>query len=91
MRSYDLTAGLCVLALAFSAVGGGGPLLGEERDPALRHQVLTVFAWIASPLAFPTIALAILYFPDALAAARPLSRGSTPCRSSPRRRSSARR
>ncbi len=31
MRSYDLTAGLCVLALAFSAVGGGGPLLGEER------------------------------------------------------------
>ena len=31
MRSYDLTAGLCVLALAFSAVGGGGPLLGAER------------------------------------------------------------
>ena len=31
MRSNDLTAGLCVLALAFSAVGGGGPLLGEER------------------------------------------------------------
>ena len=27
------------------------------------HQVLTVFAWLASPLAFPTIALAILYFP----------------------------
>ena len=30
--------------------------------PFLR-QVLTVFAWVASPLAFPTIALAILYFP----------------------------
>ena len=25
--------------------------------------ILTVFAWIASPLAFPTIALAILHFP----------------------------
>ena len=62
MRSYDVTAGLCVLALAFSAVGGGGPLLGAERALPL-HQVLTVFAWIASPLAFPTIALAILYFP----------------------------
>ena len=63
MRSYDLTAGLCVLALAFSAVGGGGPLLGEERAIPVLGKVMTVFAWIASPLAFPTIALAILYFP----------------------------
>ena len=63
MRSYDLTAGLCVLALAFSAVGGGGPLLGEERILPFGSSALTVFAWIASPLAFPTIALAILYFP----------------------------
>ena len=63
MRSYDLTAGLCVLALAFSAVGGGGPMLGEERVLPFLHQPLTVFAWVASPLAFPTIALAILYFP----------------------------
>jgi hypothetical protein len=63
MRSYDLTAGLCVLALAFSAVGGGGPLLGAEHEIPLVRSVFTVFAWIASPLAFPTIALAILYFP----------------------------
>jgi hypothetical protein len=63
MRSYDLTAGLCVLALAFSAVGGGGPLLGSEPAiPGLRF-ILTLFSWIASPLAFPAIALAILYFP----------------------------
>ena len=63
MRSDDLTAGLCVLALALSAVGGGGPLLGAERDIPILGKVLTVFAWIASPLAFPIIALAILYFP----------------------------
>jgi hypothetical protein len=63
MRSYDLTAGLCVLALAFSGVGGGGPLFGEERILPIGASVLTVFAWIASPLAFPSIALAILYFP----------------------------
>jgi hypothetical protein len=66
MRSYDLTAGLCVLALAFSAVGGGGPLFGaEQRIPIpVLPSILTVFSWIASPLAFPTIALAILYFPS---------------------------
>jgi GAF domain-containing protein len=63
MRSYDRTAGLCVLALAFSAVGGSGPLLGAERVIPFVQPVVTVFAWIASPLAFPTIALAILYFP----------------------------
>jgi hypothetical protein len=63
MRSYDLTAGLCVLALAFSAVGGGGPLLGVEEPIPLVAPLLTVFAWVASPLAFPSIALAILYFP----------------------------
>jgi eukaryotic-like serine/threonine-protein kinase len=63
MRSYDLTAGLCVLAMALSGVGGGGPLLGAERDIPILGKVLTVFGWIASPLAFPTIALSILYFP----------------------------
>ena len=64
MRSYDLTAGLCVLALTFSAVGGGGPLLGAETGIPVVGRVLTVFAWISSPLAFPSIALAILYFPS---------------------------
>jgi len=64
MRRYDRTAGLCVLALAFSAVGGGGPLLGVERALAGFAPLMTVFAWIASPLAFPAIALAILYFPS---------------------------
>jgi hypothetical protein len=64
MRSYDLTSGLCVLALAFSGVGGGGPLLGAEESLGIAGKVLTAFAWLASPLAFPTIALAILYFPS---------------------------
>jgi Protein kinase domain len=63
MRSYDVTAGLCVLALAFSAVGGGGPLLGTERSLGSPGTLLTVFSWLASPLAFPCIALAIFYFP----------------------------
>jgi eukaryotic-like serine/threonine-protein kinase len=65
LRSNDLTAALSVLALALSAVGGGGPMLGAENVmPAGVREGLTIFAWIASPLAFPTIALAILYFPS---------------------------
>ena len=57
LRSDDLTAGLCVLALVLSSVGSGGPLLGAEAALPLRR-VLTVFSWIASPLAAPVIALA---------------------------------
>lgn len=64
LRSSDLTAALAVLALALSAVGGGGPLFGAENVlPAGVNHALTVFTWLATPLAFPIIALAILYFP----------------------------
>ncbi len=63
LRSNDRTAALCALALAFSAVAGGGPLLGVESTIPILGSILTIFTWIAGPLAFPTIALAILYFP----------------------------
>lgn len=64
LRSNDVTAALAVLALALSATGGAGPLLGAERVlPRGLRACATVFAWTASPLAFPIIALAILYFP----------------------------
>jgi eukaryotic-like serine/threonine-protein kinase len=65
LRSGDLTAQLSVLGLALSAVAGGGPLLGAEQVfPLGAGNVLTIFAWLAGPLAFPIIALAILYFPS---------------------------
>jgi tRNA A-37 threonylcarbamoyl transferase component Bud32/GAF domain-containing protein len=65
LRSNDLTAGLMVMALALSAVSGGGPLFGvEDIFPAGLGRVMTVFTWLATPLAFPVIALAILYFPS---------------------------
>ncbi|HEX5475191.1 MAG TPA: protein kinase [Vicinamibacterales bacterium] len=64
LRSTDLTAILSVLALALSGVAGGGPLVGAEGAlPLPLDRVLTVFTWLAGPLAFPIIALAILYFP----------------------------
>ena len=64
LRSRDLTAWLAVLALAFSGVSGGGPLRGEEASIPGFAPVLTVFTWMAAPLAFPIIALAILHFPS---------------------------
>ena len=65
LRSSDLTAQLCVLALALSGVAGGGPLRGVEHVlPFGLGHALTVFAWLAGPLAFPIIALAILHFPS---------------------------
>jgi tRNA A-37 threonylcarbamoyl transferase component Bud32 len=62
LRSHDLTAALSVLALALSGVAAGGPLFGLEASIPL-GRVLTFFAWLAGPCAFPVIALAILYFP----------------------------
>jgi tRNA A-37 threonylcarbamoyl transferase component Bud32 len=65
LRSNDLTAQLSVLALALSGVAGGGPLLGVERVlPLGLSRVMTIFTWLAGPLAFPIIALAILHFPS---------------------------
>ena len=65
LRSSDLTAQLCVVALALSGVAGGGPLRGVEHVlPFGLGHALTVFAWLAGPLAFPIIALAILHFPS---------------------------
>ena len=64
LRSRDLTAWLSVLALALTAVSGGGPLRGEEAVIPAAGRILTVYAWLAAPLAFPVIALAILHFPS---------------------------
>jgi hypothetical protein len=65
LRTTDVTAAYCALALVLSGLGAGGSLMGAERIfPAPIAAVLTVFAWTAGPLAFPSIALAILYFPS---------------------------
>jgi eukaryotic-like serine/threonine-protein kinase len=63
LRSSDPTATLSVLALALSGVAAGGPLYGVEGTVP-GGSLLTVFAWLAGPFAFPVIALAILYFPE---------------------------
>ncbi len=64
LRASDATAALAVLALTLCAVAAGGPALGAEYllPPPLR-QLLTLFAWTATPLAFIATSFAIGYFP----------------------------
>jgi serine/threonine-protein kinase len=63
LRSHDATAALSVLALAFSGIANAGPPSGSEW-PGTMGAVMTMVARVATPLAFPVIALAILYFPS---------------------------
>jgi len=64
LRSADVTAGLCAMALVLCGVAGGGPLMGSETLlPYGLRQIMTVFAWTATAFAFPLTGLAILYFP----------------------------
>jgi hypothetical protein len=64
LRSDDVTAAIALTSLAFCAAGGGGPLMGSERIlPSGLRETMTTFAWMAGPIAFPLVAIAILYFP----------------------------
>ncbi|MDO8679942.1 MAG: protein kinase [Acidobacteriota bacterium] len=57
------TAALMTLALIFTAVANGGPLLGAEMTIPVLGPLLLFFNWIVTPLSFPIIGLAVLYFP----------------------------
>ena len=63
LRSSDATAALSVLALALSGIANSGPPPGSEWAVPFGPFV-TGLSWIAGPIAFPVIALAILYFPS---------------------------
>jgi tRNA A-37 threonylcarbamoyl transferase component Bud32 len=64
LRPRDASALLIVSTLACAGTSTGGSLLGAESSlPGFVSAPLTVFTWMAMPLAFPLIALAILYFP----------------------------
>ena len=63
LRSSDPTAALSVLALALSAIANSGPPAGSSW-PGLAGEALSGLSWISTAIAFPVIALAILYFPS---------------------------
>ena len=57
------TAALMTLALIETGVANSGPLLGSELAIPGLAPILLLFNWIVTPLAFPVIAIAVLYFP----------------------------
>ena len=57
------TAMLMTLALIATAVANRGPLLGTEAALPVVGPLLLLFNWVVTPLSFPVIGLAILYFP----------------------------
>src|SRR6185295_5525162 len=64
LRPRDLSARLAIASLVFAGSAAGGVMLGAELVlPTGFRQVMTVFSWIALPVASPIISFAIAYFP----------------------------
>ncbi len=57
------TAALMTLALVVTAAANAGPLLGSAQAIPLLGPWLLIFNWLITPLSFPVIGLAVLYFP----------------------------
>ena len=57
------TATLMTLAFIETGVANSGPLFGSELAIPGLAPILVLFNWIVTPLAFPVIAIAVLYFP----------------------------
>ena len=58
------TAFLMTLALIFTAIANSGLPLGAELRLPIIGEALLLFAWLATPLSFPIIGLAVLHFPS---------------------------
>jgi len=63
LGSRGVSATLMTLALVATAIANGGPMFGAELELPVVGGLLLLFGWIATPLAFPIIGLAVLYFP----------------------------
>jgi tRNA A-37 threonylcarbamoyl transferase component Bud32 len=69
LRASDPAAALAVLALTLCAVAAGGPPLGGEYLlPRPLQLPVTLFSWVATPMAFIATSFAIGYFPRKAAA-----------------------
>jgi predicted Ser/Thr protein kinase len=64
LGTQGTTALLMTLALIFTAVANSGPMLGAEWAFPFASGVLLIFGWLATPLSFPIIGLAVLHFPS---------------------------
>ncbi len=63
LGAHGSTAVLMMLALIVTAAANAGPLLGSAQAIPLLGSLLLIFNWIITPLSFPVIGLAVLFFP----------------------------
>ena len=63
LGAHGTTAALMTLALIVTAAANGGPLLGAHAAVPVLGPLLLIFDWLITPLSFPIIGLAVLYFP----------------------------
>jgi GAF domain-containing protein len=64
LGAHGATATLMTLALIATAAANSGPLLGTHHTVPLLGPVVLWFNWLITPLSFPIIGLAVLYFPS---------------------------
>jgi hypothetical protein len=63
LGARGMTATLMTLALVATAIANGGPMFGAELSVPIVGNLLLLFGWLVTPLTFPVIGLAVLYFP----------------------------
>ena len=63
LGAHGTTATLMTLALIVTAAANGGPLLGAHQAIPVIGPLLLWFNWLVTPVSFPIIGLAVLFFP----------------------------
>ncbi|MGH9221722.1 MAG: protein kinase domain-containing protein, partial [Vicinamibacterales bacterium] len=63
LGAHGTTAALMTLALIATAAANSGPLLGSHRAVPIIGPIILWFNWLVTPLSFPIIGLAVLFFP----------------------------
>lgn len=64
LGAHGSTAALMTLALIATAAANSGPLLGSHQVVPVIGPLVLIFNWLVTPLSFPIIGLAVLYFPS---------------------------
>jgi hypothetical protein len=64
LGAHGTTAALMTLALIATAAANSGPLLGSHHAVPLLGPIVLWFNWLITPLSFPIIGFAVLFFPS---------------------------
>ena len=64
LGTHGTTASLMTLALIATAAANSGPLLGSDYAVPFFGPIVLWFNWLITPLSFPIIGLAVLFFPS---------------------------